>query len=124
LTALEGSIAGVKNYNIAVTKRGEDIIFLRRILPGGVDDSYGIEVGKLAGVPDWVIQRAFEVLADLEAGRAVKIVGKAPKEQPAQQMFFVDEAAELLKKRLRDADIDSMSPLQGLNLLYELKKLI
>lgn len=123
LTVLESTIPSVKNYNIAVTKRGEDIIFLRRILPGGVDDSYGIEVSKLAGIPDWIIKRAFEVLEDLEANRAVNPLA-APKKQAQEQLFFVDESADLLKKRLRDANIDGMSPLQALNLLYELKKLI
>lgn len=124
LTVLENTIACVRNYNIAVTKRGEDIIFLRRILPGGVDDSYGIEVSKLAGIPDWIIKRAFEVLADLEAGRAVESLPVQPRKSEPAQMSFVDKSAELVKKRLRDADIDAMSPLQALNLLYELKKLI
>ena len=67
LTSMEQDIHGVKNYNIAVKKRGEDIVFLRRIIPGGVDESYGIEVSKLAGIPRWVIDRAYEVLSSLEA---------------------------------------------------------
>lgn len=125
LTVLEQTIPCVKNYNIAVTKRGEDIIFLRRILPGGVDDSYGIEVSKLAGIPQWIIKRAFEVLEDLEAGRAVESLHAAPaKKNETEQLFFVDEGTELLKRRLRDTDIDALSPLAALNLLYELKKLI
>ncbi|MEG0942615.1 MAG: DNA mismatch repair protein MutS [Angelakisella sp.] len=125
LTVLENTISCVKNYNIAVTKRGEDIIFLRRILPGGVDDSYGIEVSKLAGIPQWIISRAFEVLEDLEAGRAVESLPMAaPKKQEAEQLFFVDESVELLKRRLRDTDVDALSPLAALNLLYELKKLV
>ena len=128
LTVLESTMDCVKNYNIAVTKRGEDIIFLRRILPGGVDDSYGIEVSKLAGIPDWIIKRAFEVLEDLEAGRCVGPApgAKAPKalkEEP-QQMFFVDESVELLKRRIREADVDAMTPRDALNLVYELKKLV
>ncbi|MEG1942599.1 MAG: DNA mismatch repair protein MutS, partial [Angelakisella sp.] len=125
LTVLENTISCVKNYNIAVTKRGEDIIFLRRILPGGVDDSYGIEVSKLAGIPHWIINRAFEVLEDLEAGRAVESLSTVPaKKQEVQQLFFVDEGTEMLKRRLRDSDIDALSPRDALNLLYELKKLI
>ena len=68
LTELEELIPCVKNYNVAVKKRGEDIVFLRRIIPGGVDESYGIEVSKLAGIPRWVIDRAYEVLSSLEEG--------------------------------------------------------
>ncbi|MEG1778422.1 MAG: DNA mismatch repair protein MutS, partial [Angelakisella sp.] len=125
LTVLENTISCVKNYNIAVTKRGEDIIFLRRILPGGVDDSYGIEVSKLAGIPQWIINRAFEVLEDLEAGRAVESLSTVPpKKKETEQLFFVDEGTEMLKRRLRDSDIDALSPRDALNLLYELKKLI
>ncbi|MEA5011846.1 MAG: DNA mismatch repair protein MutS [Angelakisella sp.] len=129
LTVLEETIPCVKNYNIAVKKRGEEITFLRRILPGGVDDSYGIEVSKLAGIPQWIINRAFEVLKDLEAGRAVedaKISTRAKKkeEEEIQQTFFVDESAEFVKKRLRDVDVNTMSPIEALNLLYELKKVI
>ena len=67
LTVLEELVDGVKNYNIAVKKRGDDITFLRKIVRGGADDSYGIEVAKLAGVPNAVIKRAKAVLADLEA---------------------------------------------------------
>ncbi len=67
LTDLEGSVEGVKNYNIAVKKRGEDITFLRRIIRGPADDSYGIEVAKLAGLPGTVTRRAHEVLRTLEA---------------------------------------------------------
>ena len=69
LTELEELIPCVKNYNVAVKKRGEDIVFLRRIIPGGVDESYGIEVSKLAGIPRWVIDRAYEVLSSLEEGQ-------------------------------------------------------
>ena len=69
LTVMEGLLDGVKNYSIAVKKRGDDITFLRRIVPGGADDSYGIEVAKLAGIPQSVISRAKEILKDLEHGK-------------------------------------------------------
>ena len=62
LTALENSIPGVKNYNIVVKKRGDDIIFIKKIIPGGADESYGVEVAKLAGLPDKVITRAKDIL--------------------------------------------------------------
>ena len=68
-TVMEQLLDGVKNYNIAVKKRGDDITFLRRIVPGGADDSYGIEVAKLAGIPQSVISRAKEILKDLEHGK-------------------------------------------------------
>ncbi len=128
LTVLESTIPCVKNYNVAVKKRGDEITFLRRILPGGVDDSYGIEVSKLAGIPQWIITRAFEVLKDLEAGQAVedaKISTRVKKkDEDSQQMFFVDEGMELVKKRIKDTDVNTISPLEALNLLYELKKIL
>ena len=71
LTVLEDSIVGIRNFNIACRKRGEEIIFLRKIVPGGADESYGIEVSKLAGIPDEIIRRAFEILGALESGNPV-----------------------------------------------------
>ena len=68
LTALEGQIPGVKNYNIAAKKKRDDILFLRKIVRGGADQSYGIEVAKLAGVPEPVLRRARKILEELEAG--------------------------------------------------------
>src|SRR5699024_8333590 len=67
LSSLEHKLPNVKNYNIAVKKRGDQMIFLRKIVPGATDDSYGIEVAKLAGIPNAVISRAREILAELEA---------------------------------------------------------
>ncbi len=127
LTELEDTIPCVKNYNVAVKKRGEEITFLRRILPGGADDSYGIEVSKLAGIPNWVIHRAYEVLEGLENSGQVaeaKISTRAKAQSEAQQMFFVDEGMETARRRIREADVDTLTPLEALNLLYELKKLL
>ena len=76
LTALEQEIEGVKNYNISAKKRGGEIIFLRKIVPGGTDESYGIEVAALAGVPDQVVKRAKAVLASVESGRDVQPVSR------------------------------------------------
>ena len=127
LTELEELIPCVKNYNVAVKKRGEDIVFLRRIIPGGVDESYGIEVSKLAGIPRWVIDRAYEVLSSLEDGQTVsEAKGKTrakPKEE-SEQLYFIDEKAEAIKKRLRGADPNTLTPIEALNLIYELKKLL
>ena len=127
LTELEELIPCVKNYNVAVKKRGEDIIFLRRIIPGGVDESYGIEVSKLAGIPRWVIDRAYEVLSSLEEGQAVseaKVHTRAKPREESEQLYFIDEKAETIKKRLRSADPNTLTPIEALNLIYELKKLL
>ena len=127
LTELEDLIPCVKNYNVAVKKRGEEIIFLRRIIPGGVDESYGIEVSKLAGIPRWVIDRAYEVLSSLEEGREVsraKVHTRAKGPEGGEQLFFIDEKGETIKKRLRQADPNTLTPLEALNLIYELKKLL
>ena len=127
LTELEELIPCVKNYNVAVKKRGEEIIFLRRIIPGGVDESYGIEVSKLAGIPRWVIDRAYEVLSSLEEGREVsraKVHTRAKGPEGGEQLFFIDEKGEAIKKRLRQADPNTLTPLEALNLIYELKKLL
>ena len=127
LTELEELIPCVKNYNVAVKKRGEEIIFLRRIIPGGVDESYGIEVSKLAGIPRWVIDRAYEVLSSLEEGREVsraKVHTRAKAPEGGEQLFFIDEKGEAIKKRLRQADPNPLTPLEALNLIYELKKLL
>ena len=127
LTELEELIPCVKNYNVAVKKRGEDIVFLRRIIPGGVDESYGIEVSKLAGIPRWVIDRAYEVLSSLEEGQTVseaKVKTRAKSKEESEQLYFIDEKAEAIKKRLRGADPNTLTPIEALNLIYELKKLL
>ena len=120
LTDLEGEVEGVKNYNIAVKKRGEDITFLRRIVRGPADDSYGIEVAKLAGLPGSVTRRAHEVLRKLEAS--------APKNNVEQMDFgtladYQSPAApsEMVEK-LEALDLETLTPIEALNFLYELKK--
>ena len=119
LTAMEGVLGGVKNYNIAVRTRGEDIIFLRKIIPGGADRSYGIEVAKLAGLPDQVVSRARKILRQLEeeSGRPT-----APVVQESDQVSFTAMGEAEAIDQLRRAQVDTMSPLEALNLLYELKQ--
>ena len=120
LTSMEQDIHGVKNYNIAVKKRGEDITFLRRIIAGPADDSYGIEVAKLAGLPGSVTKRAHSVLRQLEAS--------APGHNNAMQLDFETVEAynnpsvpsEVVEK-LHSVDIETLTPLEALNFLYELK---
>ena len=124
LTALEELIAGVKNYNIAVKKRGDDITFLRRIVRGGADDSYGIEVAKLAGVPNPVIKRAKAVLKELESTMPqVEIHAIEEPDEEEDQMSFGHMVATDIAARLRCLQMDVMTPIEALNALYELKKL-
>lgn len=123
LTVLEDMVRGVKNYNIAVKKRGDDITFLRKIVRGGADDSYGIEVAKLAGIPNAVIKRAKAVLADLEATMPKTELHEVPEEEvPQVTMEALTDSA--VAERLRALQVDTMTPIEALNALYELKKLL
>ncbi len=126
LTALEEQLPGVKNYNIAVKKRGDDITFLRKIVRGGADDSYGIEVAKLAGVPDRVIQRAKEVLLALEQGApeqpAPRRGARVEVEDNFQTSLGDSQSRELIEK-LKKLDINTLTPLEAMNALFELKQL-
>ena len=120
LSALEGTLDGVKNYNITAKKQGGSLIFLRKIVPGAADDSYGIEVAKLAGVPDPVIRKAKQYLAELESGKtAAAPAAGAPAEE---QVSMLDVAGGELARRLRDTDLNTITPLEALNLLYKLKQ--
>ncbi len=119
LTSMADEMQGVRNFSTAVKKRGDDITFLRRILPVAADDSYGIEVAKLAGVPDRIITRAKEILASLEDGKEVKAVGRKKTENA--QTSLADMGANDLVARIRNLDLDNLSPMSALNLLYELK---
>ena len=125
LTEMEGLLAGVKNYNIAVKKRGDDITFLRRIVRGGADDSFGIEVAKLAGVPDKVIRRAKQVLAELESTGAQGDSRRAARrfgEEPVQ-LTMEGTDAQVLKK-LRELDVNALTPIQCMNALFELNSML
>ena len=123
LTALEGQIAGVKNYNIAAKKRGSDVIFLRKIVRGGADQSYGIEVAKLAGVPDRVVKRAREILAELEQGQGgMQNAECRMQNEPQAQVSLMDLGGQTVLKKLRMTDVNILSPIEALNLLAELKQ--
>ena len=124
LTILEELVDGVKNYNIAVKKRGDDITFLRKIVRGGADDSYGIEVAKLAGVPNAVIKRAKAVLADLEATMPKIELREVAEEDDVPQMTMDSLSGDAVAERLRALQVDTMTPIEALNALYELKKLV
>ena len=119
LTELENSLPGTVNYNIAVRTRGEEIIFLRKILPGGADRSYGIEVAKLAGLPDKVLQRARRVLEELEAGGGVQRA--APRREEEQVSLGSMSEGEVLEA-LRRCQPDTLTPIEAMGFLYELKQ--
>ena len=123
LTELESSLKGVKNYNIAVKTRGEDIVFLRKILPGGADKSYGIEVAKLAGLPEDTVRRAKQILKELEADAPKKesVAALPAKDESEQMSFGAMKEAETLEL-LRRAAPDAMTPIEALSFIYELKR--
>ena len=127
LCRLETALECVKNYNILVRKRGDEIQFLRRIARGGADQSYGIEVSKLAGVPDAVIRRAKVILAELESGEQRRVY--ADREQTLQfgdgsvQSGFDDDKRAALIQRLQNTDANTLTPLEAITLLAELSAL-
>ena len=119
LTEMEQSFFNIKNYNIAVKKNGNDIFFLRRIMRGGTDDSYGIDVSRLAGIPEDIIQRAQQILKQLESG-ALSASKQKAKQQSEQIQLLPQEDSELVR-RLKEIDIEKITPLQAMVLLAELK---
>ena len=119
LTELENTLPGAVNYNIAVKTRGEDIIFLRKILPGGADRSYGIEVAKLAGLPPKVLTRAREILGELESANGVQYT--APRQEEDQVSLTAVGEGEVLDA-LRRCQPDTLTPIEAMQLLYELKQ--
>ena len=121
LTVLEDKIKGVKNYNIAAIKRGDEITFLRRILPGAADESYGVEVANLAGLPQEIIVRAKKILSELESGQSRVKKQRKKTEQP-DQLTLVPEQTEL-EKRLLSVDINKLTPMDSMNILFELIKI-
>lgn len=123
LTVMENLLDGVKNYSIAVKKRGDDITFLRRIIPGGADDSFGIEVAKLAGVPQSIINRAKEILSELESGNGGK-VEIIRKENDDMQLSLLGAVQSPVIDKLKAADLNTLTPIEAMNLLYELKGMI
>ena len=126
LTELENTIDGVKNYNIVVKKRGEDIIFLRKIVPGGADESYGIEVAKLAGIPQKVIARAKAILGEIEKeGGPVRVpVRDEPSELPQDepQISMMAGAGNEIIEELKRTDLNTLTPIEALTMLYRFKK--
>ena len=119
LSVLEGQLPGVRNYNITAKKQGGTLVFLRKIMPGAADESYGIEVAKLAGLPDSVIGKAKGYLKELNtAGPA----SGAPAGRPSDQLSLSDVGTDEVRRVLLKTDINSLSPIEALNLLYELQQ--
>ena len=131
LTELEGKLSGVNNYCIAVKEKGDDIVFLRKIVKGGADKSYGIQVAKLAGVPDSVIQRAKELveeLSDADITAAVKDLTSAKKKKPvydqmdmAQMSLFDTVKDDDVLDELKNIDVGNLTPIDALNTIYRLQ---
>lgn len=139
LTELEGKLDGVQNFCIAVKEKGDDIVFLRKIIRGGADKSYGIQVARLAGVPEAVLQRAKELvneLSDADITAKVKNIAenktqkgrkkvreeKKAVEEYRQLSFFDNPQEEELKEEILEMDLSNMTPMQALNTLFELQK--
>lgn len=123
LNVLEELLDGVKNYNIAVKKRGDDITFLRRIVRGPADDSYGIEVAKLAGIPDSVVARAKDILSEIlaESGGLPVVREVAPTvEAESMQMTLGNAASDALTAELKALDVDTLTPIEAMQILYTL----
>lgn len=125
LTELESKVSGVKNYNIAVKKRGDNITFLRRIVPGCADGSYGIEVAKLAGVPTTVVERAKVVLKEIEAesGRPI-VMGERNDEEESLQISFASTNDDAIRAKLQKIDINTLTPIESMQVLYELISMV
>ncbi len=123
LSTLENALPNVKNFNIAVKKRGDKMIFLRKIVPGATDDSYGVEVAKLAGIPNTVITRAREILQELERDAGV-VRAPVHTEEPEDQLSMAELSAQQVVAALESLSIETLTPIEAMNELYKLKKML
>ena len=121
LSALEGEIAGVRNYNITAKKQGGTLVFLRKIVRGAADDSYGIEVAKLAGLPDSIIGKAKGYLKELTAGGTAALGGGVKKAEDGQ-ISLADVGGDEVRDILCATDLNTITPIEAMNLLFELQK--
>ena len=125
LTSMEQELDGIVNYNIAAKKRGDNITFLRKIVRGSTDDSYGIEVAKLAGLPNEVIKRAKEVLASVEeSAKSIKLTDREVKEEEKDESLisFDDLVNEQVIEEIKNTDINTLSPYECMSLVFDWKK--
>ena len=123
LTDMEQELSGVRNFNIAVKKRQGEMIFLRKIVPGAADESYGVEVAKLAGLPDKLISRAREILAKLEQNAPTERRSAAIT-QPDDQLSLLDMGDAQLRRELEAVQVETLTPIEAMNVLYKLKQLL
>ena len=122
LTDIEQELPGVKNFNIAVKKRKDEMIFLRKIVPGAADDSYGVEVARLAGLPDRVITRARAILTQLESAAPQPTSGQSA---PASaQVSMLDLHTDELRDTLSQINVETLTPIESMNVLYRLKQML
>ena len=124
LTSIEEESDCIKNYSIAVKKRGDDITFLRRIIRGPADDSYGIEVAKLAGINDEVVRRAKEILSSIEGEEVVPVrhTASAPMAEDNGQLSMLDIADNPIINKLKELDVNVLTPIEAMQILHELSK--
>ena len=118
LCELADTVDGVVNFNVAVKKRGDGIVFLRKIIPGGTDDSFGIEVAALAGIDNSIVKRAKEVLHELETSGKVKIITKY--ESQNDQLTVSDLNSNEIIEKLKTIDVSTITPIEAMSILYEL----
>ncbi|MBC7813421.1 MAG: DNA mismatch repair protein MutS, partial [Burkholderiales bacterium] len=126
LVALPEILPRSRNYNVAVSEEGDSIVFLHKVIPGGADRSYGIHVAQLAGMPRPVVDRARELLQQLETEGSdfqLRKPAKKSSKVPADQLGLFDDSEHPAIGALRDMDINELSPLEALTKLYELKRL-
>ena len=122
LSALEGELEGIRNYNITAKKQNGKLVFLRKIVPGAADDSYGIEVAKLAGIPDSVIERAKQCLKELTEQQGITPTVSRQREEDLSQISFADLQADEIREALRKTDLNTLTPLEAMNLLFQLQR--
>ena len=126
LIALEQELSGVKNYSVAVKERGKDIVFLRRIIAGGTDRSYGVHVARIAGLPKKVLDRAEEILAEYDNADVRQVAVAAESVAEAQVGMFSSGMSSLFGNNLADEilklDVMSMTPIEAMNALYKLQE--
>ena len=130
LTCLEDELDGVVNYNVAVKKRGDDLTFLRKIVKGPVDESYGIQVAKLAGIPSTIVKRAKEILEGLESERSEVSVHHAEKHRDSDgfegefNISLLDISKDEVCEKIKSLDINTLTPIEAMNHIFEWKKLL
>jgi DNA mismatch repair protein MutS len=124
LTELESTSEGIVNYSITARKKDKGIVFLRKIVRGAADDSYGIEVAQLAGVPSEIVKHAKEILAKIES-ESDKIQTHKKNTDRGIESFSIDDYIEKdIAEKLRKTDVETLTPIEALNFVYELKKML